>query len=142
MGWLEDLGNAVSSGVAVVADAVETLVETVTDTAENAADAAADAMEEGVNYVVDWLNIHGGPLLGGVANVLGGIVNGAIEAIQEIVTGILHIVKDIGSIVGSLLRLDIPRSGGRIPSSAHRHRDPGCRRRPYRHPWLLRWPHR
>ena len=29
MGWLEDLGNAVSSGLAVVGDAVETVVETV-----------------------------------------------------------------------------------------------------------------
>jgi hypothetical protein len=51
MGWFEDLGNAVSSGVAVVADVVETVVETVTDTA-------------GVNYVVDWLNINGGAVVG------------------------------------------------------------------------------
>ena len=28
MGWLEDLGNLVASGVAVVADTVETVVET------------------------------------------------------------------------------------------------------------------
>jgi len=41
MGWFEDLGNAVSSGVAVVADVVETVVETVTDTAENVVDAGA-----------------------------------------------------------------------------------------------------
>jgi hypothetical protein len=39
---------------------------------------------------------------------VGGIVNGAIDAVQEIVGGILHIVKDVGSIVGSILRLDLP----------------------------------
>jgi hypothetical protein len=64
MGWFEDLGNAMSSGVAVVADVVETVVETVTDTAENAVDAGADAMEDSVNYVVDWLNINGGAVVG------------------------------------------------------------------------------
>ena len=42
MGWLEDLGNAVASGVAVVADTVETVVETVTDTTENVVDAGTD----------------------------------------------------------------------------------------------------
>jgi hypothetical protein len=64
MGWFEDLGNAVSSGVAVVADVVETVVETVTDTAENAVDAGADVMEDSVDYVVDWLNINGGAIVG------------------------------------------------------------------------------
>jgi hypothetical protein len=108
MGWLEDLGNAVSSGVAVVADAVETVVETVTDTAENVVDAGCDAIEDSVDYVVDWLNINGGAIVGGFANVIGGIVNGAIDAIQQIVGGVLHIVKDVGAIVGSLLRLDLP----------------------------------
>jgi hypothetical protein len=60
MGWFEDLGNALSSGVAVVAD----VVETVTDTAENAVDAGADVMEDSVDYVVDWLNINGGAIVG------------------------------------------------------------------------------
>jgi hypothetical protein len=108
MGWFEDLGNAVSSGVAVVADVVETVVETVTDTAENVVDAGADAMEDSVDYVVDWLNINGGAIVGGIANVLGGIVNGALDAVQQIVGGILHIVKDVAGIVGSILRLDLP----------------------------------
>jgi hypothetical protein len=108
MGWFEDLGNAVSSGVAVVADVVETVVETVTDTAENAVDAGADVMEDSVDYVVDWLNINGGAIVGGIANVVGGIVNGALDAVQQIVGGILHIVKDAADIVGSLLRLDLP----------------------------------
>jgi hypothetical protein len=48
MGWLEDLGNAVASGVAVVADTVETVVETVTDTTENVVDAGTDAMGDSV----------------------------------------------------------------------------------------------
>ena len=61
----------------MVADTVETVVETVTDTAENVVDAGADAMEDSVDYVVDWLNINGGAVVGGIANVLGGIVSGA-----------------------------------------------------------------
>jgi hypothetical protein len=39
---------------------------------------------------------------------VGGIVNGALDAVQQIVGGILHIVKDAAGIVGSLLRLDLP----------------------------------
>ena len=58
MGWLEDLGNAVASGVAVVADTVETVVKTVTDTTENVVDAGTDAMGDSVDYVVDCLNIR------------------------------------------------------------------------------------
>ena len=64
MGWFEDLGNAVASGVAVVADTVETVVEPVTDTAENVVDAGTDAMGDSVDYVVDWLNINGGAIVG------------------------------------------------------------------------------
>jgi hypothetical protein len=108
MGWLEDLGNAVSSGLAVVGDAVETVVETVTDTAENVVDAGADAMEDSVDYVVDWLNINTGSVGGGIANVMGGIVSGVLDAIQQIVGGVLHIVKDAAAIVGSIFRLDLP----------------------------------
>ena len=108
MGWLEDLGNAVSSGLAVVGDAVETVVETVTDTAENVVDAGADAMEGSVDYVVDWLNINTGAVFGGIANVIGGIVSGALDAAQQIVGGVLHIVKDVASVVGSIFRLDLP----------------------------------
>ena len=108
MGWLEDLGNAVSSGLAVVGDTVETVVETVTDTAENVVDAGADAMEDSVDYVVDWLNINTGAVVGGIANVIGGIVSGALDAAQQLVGGVLHIVKDAAGIVGSVFRLDLP----------------------------------
>jgi hypothetical protein len=108
MGFFEDLGNAVSSGLAVVADVVETVVETVTDTAENAVDTAADTMQDAVNHVVDWIDIHAGPVVGGIAVVVGGVVNGIVEGVQQILTGVLHVAKDLGSIVGSLLRLDLP----------------------------------
>jgi hypothetical protein len=120
MGWLEDLGNAVFSGVAVVGDAVETVVETVTDTAENVVDAGADAMEDSFDYVVDWVNINGGAVVGGIANVIGGSVSGAIDAVQQLVSGVLHIVKDVGAIVGSLLRLDLRRAAHRAPRFLHR----------------------
>ena len=108
MGWLEDLGNAVSSGLAAVGDAAETFVETVTDTAENVVDAGADAMEDSVDYVVDWLNINAGPIVGGVADVVGGIVSGALDAAQQLVGGVLHVGKNLAGILGSILRLDLP----------------------------------
>jgi hypothetical protein len=47
-------------------------------------------------------------VVGGIAHVIGGIVSGAIDAVQQLVGGVLHIVKDVGAIVGSLLSLDLP----------------------------------
>ena len=56
----------------------------MTDTAENVVDAGADAMEDSVDYVVDWLNINAGAFVGGCANVVGGIVTGVLDAVQQL----------------------------------------------------------
>jgi hypothetical protein len=32
-----------------------------------------------------------------------------LDAVQQLIDGVLHIVKDLGAIIGSLLRLDLPR---------------------------------
>jgi hypothetical protein len=109
MAWWDDLGNAVSSVVSTVGDAVEGVVETVTDTAENVVDGVSGAVEDGCNAVTGWIAANGGPILGFVPNVVGGIIVGVIEAARDLSVDYLHILRDQGAIIGSLLKLDIPR---------------------------------
>jgi hypothetical protein len=108
MGWLEDLGNAACSVVSTVGDAAEGLVDTVTEAAEEVVDAVVDTAQDGVDAVTSWVAANGGPILGGIANVVGGVINGVLEGIQDITKDVLHIVGDVGGIVGSILRLDLP----------------------------------
>jgi hypothetical protein len=112
MGFFEDLGNAVCSGLAIVGDAVETIVETVTDTAENAVDAFCNGAEELVTLGTDWVvqNTGGETIMngGGFAILIGAVLNSIITVVREVVDGGLHIVKGVGKIVGSIFRLDLP----------------------------------
>ncbi len=109
MGFWEDLGNVASSVVSTVGDVVEGVVETVTETAENVVNGVSDTVQDGVNTVTGWFAANGGVVFGSIANVLGGIIVGFIEGVQDLTVDLLHIVRDIGGIAGSLLRLDIPR---------------------------------
>ncbi len=109
MGFWEDLGNAAASVASTVGDVVEGVVETVTETAENVVNGIGDAVQDGVNTVTGWVAANGGAIFGSIANVLGGIVVGFIEGVQDITVDYLHILRDQGGIIGSLLRLDIPR---------------------------------
>lgn len=116
MGFFEDLGNAAASVgnaaasvVSTVGDVAEAAVETVTTVAEEIVDGVSDTAQDVVNTVTGEVAANGGPILGGIANVVGGVIVGGIEGFQELAGDVLHIVRDVGGIVGSLLRLDVPR---------------------------------
>ena len=109
MGFWEDLGNAVASVASTVGDVVEGAIDTVTDTAENVVDGVCDTVQDGCNAVTGWIAANGGAVLGFIPNIVGGIVVGLIEGIQDLADDYLHLLRDQGAIIGSLLRLDIPR---------------------------------
>lgn len=106
-----DVGEAVVSGAGAVGDAVEWAVDAAADAADDGVNAAADAFEGGVDAVVTWVNENGGSFLGGAANVFGGVMNGLAEGFRDVFHDGVSIVKDVGSIFGSVLRLDF---GGAI----------------------------
>lgn len=108
MGLFSDVGNAVSSAASAVGDAAEGAVDAVADTAEDAVDTVADAVEDGVDAATDWACEHGGDVGCGVANVVGGAVGGLVRGAQDLVHDGLDIVRDLGDVAGSLLRLDFP----------------------------------
>ena len=106
MGFWSSVGNAVSSGLGAVGDAVETTVNTVADAVEDGVDAVADTVEGAVDTAVTWIDEHGGPILGGAACVLGGLINGLFEGARDLVHDVVNVVKDVGAIAGSFLRFD------------------------------------
>ena len=106
MGFWSSVGNAVSSAASAVGDAVEGAVDVVTDTVEDAVDAGVDWVQNGIGAGTEWVCKNGGNFLCGVGNVVGGLLDGALEGAQDIFGGALNVVRDVGGIVGSLLRLD------------------------------------
>ena len=102
----EDVCEGVASAAETVGDAVEGAVDAVADAVEDGVDAAVDAIEGAVDSAVTWINEHGGAVLGGIANILGGVVNGFLDGIKSLVHDVVNIFKDAGFIVGSILRLD------------------------------------
>lgn len=108
MGLFSDIGNAVSSATSAVGDAVEDAVDVVTDTVEDVVDTAADAIEDGIDAATDWACEHGGAIGCAAANVVGGAIGGALRGLHDLVHDGLDIVRDLGGIVGSILRLDLP----------------------------------
>lgn len=112
MGWLSDIGNAVSSGASAVGDLVEDAVDAVVDTVEDVVDAVVDTAQDGIGWVNDWLckNKPGGLILGelacGFGNIVGGFLDGFLQGVQDVLHDIFDIVRDLGCIVGSVFRLN------------------------------------
>ena len=109
MGFLEDLGNGLAAAASTVGDIVEGAVDAAADTAENVVDGVCDTVQDGINSGTGWLAANGGPILGSIGNVAGGAVVGLIEGGQDLADDALHLLRDQGAILGSLLRLDVPR---------------------------------
>lgn len=105
MGFFSDIGNAVASAASAVGDVVEDVVDTIADTVEDAADAVADTVEDAVDGATDWIDEHFS-IAGRVADVVGGAISGFVRGVADVVKSAANIVRDVGAIVGSLLRLD------------------------------------
>ena len=106
MGWFSDVGNAVASAASAVGDVVEDVIDTVTDTVDDAADAVADAVEDAVDGATEWIEEHLGGVAGRVADVVGGAISGFVRGVASVVKSVANIWRDVGAIIGSLLRLD------------------------------------
>ena len=108
MGFWSDVGNAVASGASAVGDFVEDAVDAVVDTAEDVVDTVIDTVQSGVQWGADWLCANAGDVGCFVGNVVGGLIDGALEGVQDILHDAFDIIRDVGGLVGSLLRLDLP----------------------------------
>jgi hypothetical protein len=108
MGWFSDAVDAVSSAASAVGDAVEDTVDAVVDTVEDAVDTVVDGAQSGLQAAAEWVCKEDGDVGCAVGNVLGGLIDGALQGIQDLLHDAFDIVRDLGGIVGSILRLDLP----------------------------------
>lgn len=116
MGWLKDLGNAISNAADSVADAVTDAVDAVADAVggaiESAANSVADALHDVANAAsnVPWI----GPGLRGFFNLLCRFVSGAGQVVAMGVRAVANmsahalagVVRIVGGGVGGLLAWD------------------------------------
>jgi hypothetical protein len=108
MGWLSDIGDAVSSAASAVGDAVEGAANAVVDGVEDIVDGIADTVQDGIGSATDWLCNHGGVVGCALGNFFGGVLDGIVQGFREILGDYFDIFRDVFGIVGSLLRLDFP----------------------------------
>jgi hypothetical protein len=106
MGWLSDIGNAVSSAAGAVGDAVEGAVDAVTDTAEDVVDTVVDGVQDGLGWANNWLCQNAGDVGCRIGNVVLGGISGLLEGARDIVDKGIEIVKDVGGALGALLHGD------------------------------------
>lgn len=108
MGFFSDVGNAISSAASAVGDAVESAGKAVADAVEGAADAVIDTVQDGIGAATEWLCKNAGRVGCAIGNVIGGFIDGVLQGIQDILNDVFTIIRDVFSIVGSILRLDLP----------------------------------
>jgi hypothetical protein len=108
MGFWSDVGDAVSSAVSTVGDVVEDTVSAVVDTVEDAVDAVVDTAQDGIQASNEWLCDKAGDFGCAVGNVIGGAIDGLLKGVQDLLHDGFKIAKNLGGVVGSVLRLDLP----------------------------------
>lgn len=123
MGWLSDLGDAISNAADKVADAVEGAVDAVTEAVagavESVGNAAADAVGSFAGAVTKIPGI--GPLLGPILGRVGQIVAGftqvvatSVRAVVNLATGLFaEPLRIVGGGIGGLLsgNFDVAQKG-------------------------------
>jgi hypothetical protein len=106
MAWWDDAAEAVGSGVGWLGDAAEAVVDTATEVVEEVTESGSDAADAGLDALRDGA-ASVGPALGAVANVVLGVVKGAVHAVADL-TGIsLDIVRNVGKLVSDVLHLNL-----------------------------------
>jgi hypothetical protein len=107
MGWLSDIGNAVSSAVGAVGDAVEGVVDAVSGAAHDVVDVVVDGAQAGLGWANGWLCRNAGAVGCRIGNIILGGLSGLLEGLQAIAGRLLDIVGKIGGALGALLRGDL-----------------------------------
>ena len=108
MGFLSDIGNAISSAASAVGDVVEDIVDAVVDTVEDAVDTVVDGVQNGIESIMESICKNAAGFLCGIGNFLGGLLDGLLEGVQEILHDTFDLLRDLVGLVGSVLRLDLP----------------------------------
>lgn len=102
------VGEAVASAVSAVGDAVEKGAQVMANAIEGAVDAVFGTIRAGLEAASEWVCKNAGKFLCWAANLVFGLLDGLVRGIQELFSDLADILRDLGRIVGSLLRLDLP----------------------------------
>jgi hypothetical protein len=105
MAWW-DLAEAVGSDVGVVGDAAEAVVDTVTEVVEEVTESASDVADAGLDALRDGA-ASVGPALGAVANVVLGVVKGAVHAVADLAVILFDVVRNLGKLASDILHLNV-----------------------------------
>lgn len=108
MGFFDDLANGAASVASGLGDVVDAVVTTVTEGADEIVDTLADGATGAVEAVTFGIGQTLGSGAGAVANVVGGTALGFVEAGRDMVHAGADMVRGLGKIVSSALRLDLP----------------------------------
>ena len=106
MAWWDDAAEAVGSAVGWVGDAAEAVVDTATEVAEEVTESASDAADSGLDALRDGA-ASAGPALGAVANVVLGVVKGAVHAVADLAAIAFDVVRNVGKLVSDVLHLNL-----------------------------------
>ena len=108
MGFFSSVANGVASAASAVGDAVEGAVDTVADVVEDTVDTVVDGVQGGIRRGAEWVCKNDGRVGCGAANLMGGAIDGILEGFQGILDNAFGAVRDIGGMIGSIFRLDLP----------------------------------
>jgi hypothetical protein len=114
MGWLSDIGDAVSSAAGAVGDAVEGAVDGVAGAVGDTVDTVIDGVQDGLGIANGWLCQHAGDVGCRIGNVVLGGVSGLLEGTQDVADKGIEIVDDLGGAAGGLLHGDLPGFFGEL----------------------------
>jgi hypothetical protein len=114
MGFLSDIGNAVSSAAGAVGDVVEGAVDAVAGAAEDVVDTVVDGVQDGLGRANGFLCQRTGNVGCRIGNVVLGGASGLLEGLQDIADEAFDIVHDVGGLVGALLRGDLAGFIGKL----------------------------
>src|SRR5947207_7108673 len=108
MGFWSDVGDALSSAASSAGDFVQDVGTAVVDTAEDVGDTIVDGAQSGISAAAEWVCKEDGSVGCGAANVIGGIIDGGLQGLQDIGHAFCDLARDGLGLAGSLLRLDFP----------------------------------
>src|SRR5690242_371658 len=114
MGWLDDIGDAVSSAAGAVGDAVKGAVDGAASAIGDTVDTVVDGVQDGLAAANGWLCQHAGDAGCWVGNNVLGAVSGLLEGVQDVADKSVEIVEDAGGAVGALLHGDLPGFLGKL----------------------------
>ena len=104
MGWLSDIGNAISNAAEAVGDAVTDVVDTVTDAVGGVVETVGNAVADGLDAAAG--AVSGIPGVGGfLSGALGWASNVVSGATQFVATAIRAVGNIVANVAGGLIKV-------------------------------------